>query len=120
MDQFENADTIKPQDLRSWFRGVLSNHAGEQAAWDWVRNEWAWLEKTVGGDMEFTTYITVIAGIFRTTQRLDEFKKFFEPKLPTPGLTREITMDTSVIASRVDLIQAEQQAVYEAVAKAIK
>jgi aminopeptidase N len=29
-------------------------------------------------------------------------------------------MDTSVIASRVDLIQAEQQAVYEAVAKAIK
>lgn len=120
VDQFENADTIKPQDLRSWFRGVLSNHAGEQAAWDWVRNEWAWLEKTVGGDMEFTTYITVIAGIFRTTQRLDEFKKFFEPKLPTPGLTREITMDTSVIASRVDLIQAEQQAVHEAVAKAVK
>ena len=72
------------------------------------------------GDMEFTTYITVIAGIFRTTQRLDEFKKFFEPKLPTPGLTREITMDTSVIASRVDLIQAEQQAVHEAVAKAVK
>lgn len=120
VDQFENADTIKPQDLRSWFRGVLNNHVGEQAAWDWIRKEWSWLEKTVGGDMEFTTYITVIAGIFRTAKRLDEFKAFFEPKLPTPGLTREITMDTSVIASRVDLIQAEQQAVNGAVAKAVK
>ncbi|QVI35125.1 peptidase [Lacticaseibacillus chiayiensis] len=120
VDQFENADTIKPQDLRSWFRGVLNNHVGEQAAWDWLRNEWSWLQKTVGGDMEFTTYITVIAGIFRTAKRLEEFKAFFEPKLPTPGLTREIKMDTSVIASRVDLIQAEQQAVNDAVAKAVK
>ena len=120
VDKFEDADTIKPQDLRSWFRGVLNNHAGEQAAWDWLRNEWRWLEKTVGGDMEFTTYITVIAGVFRTPERLTEFKAFFEPKLQTPGLTREITMDTSVIASRVSLIQAEQQVVQAAVAEAVK
>ena len=120
VDKFEDADTIKPQDLRSWFRGVLNNHAGEQAAWDWIRNEWQWLEKTVGGDMEFTTYITVIAGVFRTPERLTEFKAFFEPKLQTPGLTREITMDTSVIASRVSLIQSEQQAVQAAVAEAVK
>ncbi|WP_137625063.1 M1 family metallopeptidase [Lactiplantibacillus pingfangensis] len=117
---FEDADTVKPQDLRAWYRGVLSNPAGEQAAWDWIRNDWAWLEKTVGGDMEFTTYITVTAGVFRTAQRLAEFKAFFEPKLNTPGLTREITMDTKVIESRVSLIEAEQVAVNAAVAKAVK
>ncbi|BDZ30295.1 M1 family metallopeptidase [Lactiplantibacillus sp. WILCCON 0030] len=116
---FEDADTVKPQDLRAWYRGVLSNHAGEQAAWDWIRNDWAWLEKTVGGDMEFTTYITVTAGVFRTAERLAEFKAFFEPKLNTPGLTREITMDTKVIESRVSLIEAEQAAVNDAVTKAI-
>ncbi|ANZ60581.1 M1 family metallopeptidase [Secundilactobacillus paracollinoides] len=114
--QFEDADTIKPQDLRGWFRGVLTNEKGEQAAWDWIRNEWQWLEKTVGGDMEFTTYITVITGIFRTPERLAEFKTFFEPKLPTPGLTREITMDIKVITSRVSLIQAEETAVNKAIA----
>ena len=70
--------------------------------------------------MEFTTYITVIASVFRTPERLTEFKAFFEPKLQTPGLTREITMDTSVIASRVSLIQSEQQAVQAAVAEAVK
>ena len=120
IEAFEDADTVKPQDLRAWYRGVLSNDAGEQAAWDWIRNDWAWLEKTVGGDMEFTTYITVTAGVFRTAERLAEFKAFFEPKLNTPGLTREITMDTKVIESRVSLIEAEQAAVNAAVAKAVK
>ncbi|MFD1670886.1 M1 family metallopeptidase [Agrilactobacillus yilanensis] len=106
---FENASIIKPQDLRAWFRGVLANPKGQQAAWDWIRQDWAWLEKTVGGDMEFTTYITVIARIFHTPQRLTEFKAFFEPKLQTPGLTREITMDTTVIESRVALIQEQRK-----------
>ncbi len=120
IDQFEDAETIKPQDLRAWFRGVLANHDGQQAAWDWIRNDWQWLEKTVGGDMEFTTYITVIANIFRTRERLAEFKDFFEPKLNTPGLTREIKMDTSVIASRVKLIEDEKDAVNAAVSQVAK
>ena len=117
--KFEDADTIKPQDLRAWFRGVLANEDGQQAAWDWLRNDWQWLEDTVGGDMEFTTYITVIAGIFHTPERLAEFKAFFEPKLNTPGLTREITMDTKVIESRVALIEAEKDSVNAAVAKVV-
>lgn len=118
--QFENADMIKPQDLRGWFRGVLANAHGEQAAWDWIRNDWQWLEDTVGGDMEFATYITVITGIFKTAKRLAEFKAFFEPKLNTPGLTREITMDIKVIESRVALIENEQAAVNQAVADEVK
>lgn len=120
ISHFEDADTIKPQDLRGWFRGVLANQAGEQAAWDWIRQDWQWLEDTVGGDMEFSTYITVIAGVFHTPARLAEFKAFFEPKLPTPGLTREITMDTNVIASRVALVEADKAKVAAALAQVIK
>ncbi|MCH5462770.1 M1 family metallopeptidase [Lactobacillus sp. LC28-10] len=118
--EFENADIVKPQDLRGWFRGVLANPKGEQAAWDWLRTDWQWLEDTVGGDMEFSTYITVTAGIFKTADRLVEFKTFFEPKINTPGLTREITMDIKVIESRVALIEAEQNAVNQAVADEVK
>ncbi|MFC6274343.1 M1 family metallopeptidase [Levilactobacillus tangyuanensis] len=119
IEKFEDADTIKPQDLRAWYRGVLANDAGEQAAWDWLRNDWQWLEDTVGGDMEFSTYITVTSGVFRTATRLAEFKAFFEPKINTPGLTREIQMDTKVVATRVALIEAEASAVNAAVAKAV-
>ncbi|MGK4179245.1 M1 family metallopeptidase [Lapidilactobacillus dextrinicus] len=117
IEKFEDADTIKPQDLRGWFRYVLANKDGQQAAWDWIRDQWGWLEETVGGDMEFTTYITVIAGIFHTPQRLAEFKAFFEPKLETPGLTREITMDMKVIETRVNLVESEKDEVNAAIAK---
>ncbi|KRL33271.1 M1 family metallopeptidase [Liquorilactobacillus uvarum] len=120
IEKFEDTDTIKPQDLRAWFRSVLANKDGQQAAWDWIRDDWQWLEKTVGGDMEFTTYITVIASIFRTPKRLAEFKTFFEPKLETPGLTREIKMDTKVIESRVELIEREKDAVNAAIASIIE
>ena len=120
IDRFEDADTIKPQDLRAWFRGVLANDHGQQAAWDWIQQEWSWLEKTVGGDMEFPTYITVISRIFKTSQRLAEFKRFFTPKENDPMLKREIQMDEKVIASRVELIENEQTAVNEAVAKVVE
>lgn len=112
---FEDADTIKPQDLRTWYFRTLSNNLGEQAAWDWIRNEWQWLEDTVGGDMEFTSYITVTARALHTEPRLVEFKDFFEPKLNTPGLTREIVMDTKVIESRVAMIERERDHVNAAI-----
>lgn len=116
---FENVDVVKPQDLRSWFSGLLSNPKGEQAAWDWIREDWDWLDKTVGGDMEFATFITVISRVFRTPERLKEFKEFFDPKLDVQLLHREILMDTKVIETRVDLIKDEASAVNKAVKEAL-
>ncbi|MQS76225.1 M1 family metallopeptidase [Companilactobacillus halodurans] len=120
ISKFEDADTIKPQDLRSWYRGTLANDKAQQAAWDWIRNDWSWLEDTVGGDMEFSTYITVTSNIFHTPERLQEFKDFFEPKVNTPGLTREIQMDISIVETNVKLIEDEKDAVNAAVSSAIK
>ncbi|MGX4764012.1 M1 family metallopeptidase [Holzapfeliella sp. JNUCC 72] len=116
ISKFENSDVIKPQDLRSWFSGLLSNDKGQQQTWDWLQNDWQWLEDTVGGDMEFTSYITVVSNTFKTAERLAEFKAFFEPKINTPGLTREIKMGIKAIESRVELIESEKEAVAHALA----
>lgn len=119
VDDFENAQVVKPQDLRAWYRNVLANPFGQEQAWNWIRLEWPWLEATVGGDMEFATFITVTANIFHTEERLKQFKDFFEPKINTPGLTREIKMDTKVIETKVNLVKKEQAAVNAAIAKAV-
>lgn len=119
VDDFKNSEIIKPQDLRAWYRNVLANPFGQEQAWNWIRLEWPWLEATVGGDMEFATFITVTANIFHTEERLNQFKDFFEPKINTPGLTREIKMDTKVIETKVNLVKKEQAAVNTAIAKAV-
>lgn len=116
---FENSEIIKPQDLRGWFAGVLNNPAGEQLAWDWIRDEWAWLDKTVGGDMEFATFITVISRNFATKKRLDEYNDFFTSKESENLLNREIKMDRKVIETRVDLVESEKDAVNKAVKAAL-
>ena len=118
--QFQNSDVVKPQDLRAWFSQVLGNPNGEQLAWDWIRNNWQWLEDTVGGDMEYPTYVTVIARHFKTKERLEEFKEFFTPKLKEAILTREIQMDTNLIAGRVALIADQAPAVQTALAQALQ
>ncbi|MDK6421189.1 ERAP1-like C-terminal domain-containing protein, partial [Aerococcus urinae] len=112
---FQEANVIKPQDLRAWYRGVLANPVGEKKAWNWLRNNWDWLEAKVGGDMEFATYITVTAAIFNTQERLAEFKDFFEEKVDVPGLGREIRMDIKVIEGRVTFIEKEKDAVLSSI-----
>ena len=97
----------------------MSNEKGQEAAWNWICDEWGWLEKTVGGDMEFPTYVTVISKVFKTKKRLEEFKRFFEPKLDNPGLAREIKMDTEVIQSRIDLIETQKAGLNTAIEKEI-
>ncbi|KRM06121.1 membrane alanine aminopeptidase [Liquorilactobacillus ghanensis DSM 18630] len=120
IEKFEDTETIKPQDLRAWYYRTLANNDGQQAAWDWIRQDWSWLEEKVGGDMEFTTYITVTARVFHSAARLAEFRAFFEPKINIPGMTREIKMDIKIITSRVNLIEAEAGAVNAAVSDAVK
>jgi aminopeptidase N len=120
VDEYENAKVIKPQDLRAWYAYVLRNKHGQDLAWNWLQHEWGWLDKTVGGDMEFVTYITVTANAFHTRKRLEEFKAFFDPKLDVPGLGREIKMDEKTIAAKVDLVETEGKEVRAAIAKAVK
>ncbi|CAK1251499.1 M1 family metallopeptidase [Fructobacillus tropaeoli] len=106
---YQNADVIKPQDLRGWFQGVLGNDKGQALAWNWAKNNWDWLEDRLGGDMSFSSYVTVISRIFKTAENLAEFKAFFTPKLDQPGLAREIVIDQAVIENRMKTI-ADQTA----------
>lgn len=115
MNSYKDSSFIKPQDLRSWFASVLDNPKGQQVDWDWFRTNWKWLVKTLGGDMEFSFYITLISRIFHTPQRLAEFKAFFDPKKSVPGLDREITLDEESVANKVSLIQTQKAEVMKAI-----
>lgn len=117
---FQDPAIIKPQDLRNWFSGVLANPVGQDQAWDWLKANWGWLEEHLGGDMEFSSYVTVISRIFKTREKLNAFKDFFEDKKDQPGLSREIAVDTQVIENRVNLVEKQEAAVEKALESLIK
>lgn len=119
LESFKDADIIKPQDLRMWYGCLLGNPSAEETAWTWMRDEWAWLDKTVGGDMEFTTFLEACARVFHTDTRLEEFKAFFEPKRGEILLGREIEMDITLIAGKAALVDANKAQIADALKKSI-
>lgn len=117
---FMDADVIKQQDLRDWFGGVLANDKGKDMAWDFVTTNWGWLEDRLGGDMSFSSYITVMSRTLKSQAQLDAFNAFFTPKEDQPGIAREIVVDRIVIENRVKLVETQQATVATALAGLVK
>ena len=102
---------VKPQDLSSWYLQFLGHQATQETVWVWARENWDWIKAALGGDMSFDSFVIFPSHIFKTQQRLAEYKEFFEPQLSDLALSRNIGMGIKEIAARVDLINREKAAV---------
>ena len=108
---------VKPQDLSAWYFQFLGHQATQETAWFWARENWDWIKAALGGDMSFDSFVILPAHVFKSEQRLAEYKEFFEPQLSDLALSRNIGMGIKEIAARVELIKREKAAVEAVVAK---
>ena len=107
---------MKPQDLAmSWYFPLLNHQFTQATAWTWARENWDWIKAALGGDMSFDKFVIYPANAFKTTERLAEYKAFFEPQLDDMAISRNISMGIKEIAARVDLIAREKAAVENAI-----
>lgn len=111
---------VKPQDLSSWYLQFLGHQATQETVWVWACENWDWIKAALGGDMSFDSFVILPAHVFKTEQRLAEYKAFFEPQLSDLALSRNIRMGIKDIAARVDLIKREKAAVEAVVAQYAK
>ena len=108
---------VKPQDLSAWYLQFLGHQATQETVWVWARENWDWIKAALGGDMSFDSFVIFPSHIFKTEQRLAEYKAFFEPQLSDLALSRNISMGIKDIAARVELIKREKVAVEAVVAQ---
>ena len=111
--------TVKPQDLSAWYARFLSHDFTQEAVWTWARENWDWIKAALGGDMSFDSFVISPAVVFKTEQRLAEYKAFFEPQLDDMAISRNISMGIKEIAARVELVKREKEAVEKAIRAAI-
>ena len=111
--------TVKPQDLSAWYARFLSRDFTQEAVWTWARENWDWIKAALGGDMSFDSFVISPAVIFKTEERLAEYKAFFEPQLDDMAISRNISMGIKEIAARVELVKREKEAVEKAIRTAI-
>ena len=112
-----DSSVIRSQDTGRWYVWLLRNRDGRSLAWQWLQDNWAWIEKTFAGDKSYDDYPRYSAGILSTEAQLNEYRAFFTPLSEVPALTRVIAIGIVEIEGRVSLIQRDGQAVRDALAK---
>ena len=115
LSQLKDKHVVKPQDLYLWYMNFLSKSFAQESVWNWAKDNWDWIKAALGGDMSFDKFVIYPANCFKTRERLNEYKAFFEPQLDDMAISRNIKMGIKEIAARMDLIQREKAAVEAAI-----
>ena len=107
----KDSNIIRPQDASRWFVYLIRTRESRQIAWNWLKENWAWVEGTFGEDKSYDDFIRYAATALLTPNELDDFRQFFEPMENIPALTRTIKLGITEISARVELIKRDKEAV---------
>lgn len=107
----KNSNIIRPQDASRWFVYLIRTRENRQIAWNWLKENWAWVEDTFGEDKSYDDFIRYAATALLTTDELNDFRQFFEPMENIPALARTIKLGITEISARVELIKRDKEAV---------
>lgn len=107
----KDSNVIRPQDASRWFVYLIRTRESRQIAWNWLKENWAWVEDTFGEDKSYDDFIRYAATALLTTNELNDFQQFFEPMMDIPALTRTIKLGITEISARAELIKRDKEAV---------
>lgn len=107
----KDSNVIRPQDASRWFAYLIRTRESRQIAWNWLKENWAWVEDTFGEDKSYDDFIRYAATALLTTNELNDFQQFFEPMMDIPALTRTIKLGITEISARAELIKRDKEAV---------
>ena len=110
----KDSNVIRPQDASRWFVYLIRTRESRQIAWNWLKENWAWVEEKFGEDKSYDDFIRYAATALLNPNELDDFRQFFEPMENIPALTRTIKLGITEISARVELIKRDKEAVISA------
>lgn len=107
----KDPELIKPQDADRWLAHLLHNHYMKGLAWDWMVNNWSWIDETYGRDKTFDYFPRYASAICNTPEWQEKYDALFSDKLDNPILRRNILIGQAEIAARVAWLQNDWPAV---------
>ena len=110
----KDSNIIRPQDASRWFVYLIRTRESRQIGWNWLKENWAWVEEKFGDDKSYDDFIRYAATALLTTDELDDFRQFFEPMENIPALTRTIKLGITEIKARTELIEQDKADVLSA------
>lgn len=113
LDRITDSKKVRHHDVYAWFVYLLRNRYTQLQSWEWMKKNWAWIEKIFSGDSSFDYYPRAAAIAFNKPELIEEYKKFFTPLRNIPALSRNIDMGVEELESRLNWLQRDAKAVRE-------
>ncbi len=107
LNTLKDTDTIRTQDTARWIVYLIRNKIARSQTWDWIRNNWDWIDSTFSGDKSYDDFPRYAAMALSKQNQLNEYIKFFTPHRKNPTLTRVIDMGINEITNRVKIINRD-------------
>ncbi|MDZ7786169.1 MAG: M1 family metallopeptidase [Candidatus Saccharibacteria bacterium] len=81
------SEDVRLQDVAYWMAYSLMNRHAREITWQWIKDNWDWLEENLGSDLSFYRIPIYVARVRSDKEFIKEYKAFFEPKL-SPSFER--------------------------------
>ncbi len=99
---------IRAQDVPRWFAYLIRNSKTRQDAWQWLKDNWHWVDSTYKNDHHYDVFAYYTASVFSTKNELTAFTEFFTDKRHELALKRTIDIGIKEIEARIDWIDYNQ------------
>ncbi|MES2631286.1 MAG: M1 family metallopeptidase [Patescibacteria group bacterium] len=110
----KDSKIVRHQDFTHWLAWLIRNRYGRSYMWQWIQDEWPWLEDTFAKENHFDMFPRYIASGLLTETQLKEYKAFFEPQLDNVAIKRNIQLGITELEGRVALIKRDEPSVIQA------
>jgi aminopeptidase N len=105
--RLKDAKLVKPQDADRWLVYLLRNRFTRDTAWQWMVDNWQWLEDTYKSDKSYDYLPRYAASCVNTREYQQKFKDLFESKVGQVLLKRNITIGFEEIENRVSWLERD-------------
>jgi aminopeptidase N len=109
--RLKDTQKVRMQDVDTWLVFLLRNRYTQADAWDWLRGNWDWIEKTFSTDKSFDYFPRYAASALSTRERMQEYKEFFVPLQHWTQLSRNIDMGIEELENRIAWLERDEAAV---------
>lgn len=104
---------VRTQDLTHWFIYLIRNRYSREQTWQWLIDNWVWIEEKFAGDKSYDDFVRYSASALSTHEWLTRYKEFFDSKRSIPSLARAIELGESDIQARADWIKWDKAGFFE-------
>lgn len=107
LEKLLDNQTIKPQDILSWYARLLQNPSSREQAWSWLKTNFTNLIELFKSSGDYADFIRISAQLLIGQPALDDFEQFLQPYQNHPTLKREISVGSHQIATRTELAKKQ-------------